>query len=183
MQLGTLRFFVPVDNFISDKVIEPMSAEMNARIVARLISQLNAKTGLCFHVTRVITITPDYIDMFVFETKYIYSQALRLYKDRTTHNLQKASCINFAPEDRFQQPSLARTVEQLAEAAITPELFRPDVIPTGDRYTAALAEHDFGYGYAGTRLMSSYVPLKSLIRENADEFKALFDQTEQLSKF
>lgn len=136
-----------------------------ARAIDALVLELNRSSKLCFAVVQVLQDTPTYVDVFAFESKFQYTQALRLLRRRSDGGLERAVCINFKPDERLELPSLADALGRASQALSTPELVDRRGLRPGERIEPVEAETDFGYAPVEDGLRR-YVPLHSIVRAN-----------------
>lgn len=135
-----------------------------AHAIDALVLELNRSTKLCFAVVQVLQDKPAYIDVFVYESKYQYTQALRLLK-RSDGGLDRAVCINFKPDARFELPSFVDALGIASKAMTTPELVDRRALIPGERLEPVEADTDFGYAPVEDG-MRQYVALHRIVRAN-----------------
>ncbi|KAJ1640001.1 hypothetical protein T492DRAFT_832442 [Pavlovales sp. CCMP2436] len=93
----------------------------DARSIDELVLQLNRQSRLCYTVVQILNDNQAYVDAFLYESKYQYTQALRLNKGQKGE-LLSATCLSFKPELRFEQRPLAKAIGDISIALVTPEL-------------------------------------------------------------
>lgn len=147
----------------------------DARLIDALILQLNRDAKLCFHVVQVLQDKPAYTDVFVYETKHHFTQALRLLKN-ADGSLRRATCLNFNPAVRFEQPSIAQVIGDLAAAVVTPELVAATAFRQGEiRLEPVPSERDFGLEPART-VVRRYEPARQILDQNQSMYGKLFNK-------
>lgn len=144
-----------------------------ARAIDTIVLELNRSTKLCFAVVQVLQDTPTYVDAFVFESKFQYTQALRLLKRASDGGLDRAVCINFKPDARFELPSFADAIGIASKALTTPDLVDRRRLNRGERLEPVEADTDFGYAPVEDGLRQ-YVPLHRIVRANHTVYERAF---------
>jgi hypothetical protein len=145
----------------------------DAKKIDQLVLDLNRGSGLCFSVVQVLQDKPTHTDAFVYESKYRYTQALRFLKN-SNGRLQSATCINFKPEVRFEQPSIAQAMGDAAVALITPELVDRRNLRPGEQIEPVPVETDFALAPVMDG-MRRYVPTSELVQRNSGVYGKAFN--------
>lgn len=147
-----------------------------AKVIDRLVLDLNKDSGLRFHVVQVLVDNPTYTDAFVYESKYRYTQAMRLHK-KDNGRLASAKCLNFKPEVRFEQPSLPEVLGEAARALVTPDMVGRRNLRPGETLEPVAASVDFGLASVreDTRYIRAYTPFQSFVAQNHKTYGKAFN--------
>lgn len=147
----------------------------DARLIDSLILQLNRDSKFCFHVVQVLQDKPAYTDVFVYETKHHFTQALRLLKN-ANGSLRQATCLNFNPTVRFEQPSIAQVIGDIAAAVVTPELVAARALSPGEiRLEPIPRERTFELEPARA-VVRRYEPARQIFDQNTSLYGKLFNK-------
>lgn len=146
--------------------------------VDSLIRDLNASTRLCWHATDVIAITPGYVDLWAFESKYRYTRAMRLHRRRDAPGrLERATCLNFEAEARFVRPDFSTGLQRTAQTVLTAGAFGASKSSGPTIKPVPTVEDGFkNLGYAGTPAMHAYVSSTDVVSSKSAAFKRVFDE-------
>jgi len=145
----------------------------DAKSIDRLICDLNQRTGLVFHVVQVLQHKSTHTDVFAFESKYRYTQALRLIKN-DAGKLVTAKCLNFKPEVRFERPSIPSVLGDTARAMATPELVGRRNLRLGESIEPVVSETDFGLAPAKP-VVRAYTNMSQQIAQDPKTYSKAFN--------
>lgn len=141
--------------------------------IETLVLQLNRSTNLCFQPVQILADTAQYTDMFVYESKFRYTQAMRLLK-KSDGSLDTATCLNFDSAPRFDpQRSLVQALGDTAVAIATPDLYGNQ--KTSQKPKPVVADTDFGYAAYTQAAPRSYQSLSASISSDVAPYRDAFD--------
>ena len=149
--------------------------------IDRLVRELNVATKLCYTPVNVIFHGANYVDMFAYESKGMYTQALRLTKN-ADGSLAKHEPINFALGERFKQRSLVEAVGDYAIAFTSPTISNTNSTDAARREAVTLipvvAETDFGYASVPRAFcaypQSEYVSIVDSVKRNPAPYSVAY---------